>query len=105
MSCGCSNTTSSTSTSVPYLFKGGRKRKTKRKQTKKTKKIKRKQTKKTKRKRTKGKPQRGGISIFGDGASNAVTISNGITGSFTGNSSAYDQPAGKSFGPANGYVV
>ena len=103
MACGCSNTTSSTSTPVPYLFKGGRKRKTKktkRKQTKKTKK-----TKKTKRKRTKGKPQRGGISLFGDVASNAVTISNGITGSFTGNSSAYDQPAGRSFGPANGYVV
>ena len=90
-SSGCSNTTSPVS--IPYLFKGGRKKRTKSKRTKR------------KSKRNRKNKQRGGIGLFGDVASNAVTFSNSLTTSFTGSNSVDIQPAGRSYGNGNAYMV
>lgn len=97
-SCGCSNTTASITG-----FKGGKQRKkTRGRKGKSSKKnTKRKRRSLVKRKRRK----QGGGGLLGDMSSSAVTISNSLTGSITGNSSVYEQPAGKSYSTANAYMV
>ena len=108
MACGCSNPTSSTS-GIPFLFKGGGKRKKSRVQRKQTKqkphRRSKSKSKSKKSKRSKRYRQGGGVGIVGDMAPNAVNFANSLTGSMTANSSIYIQPAGKSFGNGNGYMV
>lgn len=99
MACGCPHST--TSSSSPFLFKGGKKR-GKSKGGKSFKGGKRKKSRRTKRRR---KRQAGGASIFGDVASNAVTFSNSLTANITGNNSVHLQPAGEPYNRGNAYMV
>jgi len=55
--------------------------------------------------RTKGKRQAGGVGLLGDIATNAVTFSNSLTASTTGNTAVFNQPAGLPFNKGNAYMV
>ena len=107
MACGCSgnstSSTGSTTSSIPFLFTGGG-RKRKQRTRKNSSRRSRRCLKKSRRKRRKS--QKGGIGMFGNITSNAVNFSNNITGTSTNASAAYIQPAGRSFSNiGNPYMV
>jgi len=98
---------SSSTPGIPFLFKGGNHKKSQinRKSKRKSKQKRRKKSKRRKGTKHNRFKQGGGVGLFGDVATNAVTVANSLTGSLTGNSALYVQPANQSYGNGNRYMV
>ena len=108
MACGCSSTSSS-SMPIPFLTTGGGGKKKRNKRRSSSRKNTSRKSRSNHRKRSKSKrrkSQKGGIGLFGTVSSNAVNVSNNLTGTHTNDSAAHNQPAGRSYSNlGNPYMV